>query len=432
MNYNWGFGLELERLIFYKKKNEYIAVDIELLLSLTNKTNLLDEELNLLNSLPALEIPGKKCVLSIKSKMIEIVTKFPLNNNVESIINQLESDSTNLLQIFNKIYNQHINKHKLIYSEISTLKYRDIDGKLKFSNTGSLHINITLPYNKKCTDDQFLLFYKNYINQFYWIEPILYAIVTSGHYKSLKYKDYVKCCYRMSIGWGVAGGSNLNRLEKGQPRMSTKEPNYLKKMTFKKTINPNNKSCIGTRNKYNSYDHSINLSPYFTNIATIYKKNPFWFAKPILSKQFYEKIYIRKFKKGYGIEFRLFDEYQPNKIIDIIRLLIYLAENTKKYNYKKMDLAYDNQIWNDAIISILHQGYKTKFNNDYINLVKQHLHLNSTFIKKDAISVLNTICSELYTKYNNKLYSRLMLSNKYDKPPSIFNMNKQFIKYFSK
>ena len=74
--------------------------------------------------------------------MYEIVTTSPLNNKVEDVINELNDNSRKLLQIFNKIHKSIYNTNqKLIYSEISTLQFKDIDGNIKFSNKiGRAHV----------------------------------------------------------------------------------------------------------------------------------------------------------------------------------------------------------------------------------------------------------------------------------------------------
>ena len=105
MKNKWGLGLELERMVFYKKKDEYYAVDIQKLFEEKKKAELLEEELDLLKQLPLLELAGRDCIVLIKSRMFEIVTTFPFNNKIEDVVQELEKNSKKLLSIFTKIYN---------------------------------------------------------------------------------------------------------------------------------------------------------------------------------------------------------------------------------------------------------------------------------------------------------------------------------------
>jgi len=455
MKNEWGLGLELERMVFYKKKDEYYAVDIQKLFKEKKKAELLEEETDLLKQLPLLELAGRDCIVLIKSRMFEIVTTFPFNNKIEDVVQELERNSKKLLFIFTKIYNTlYKTKRTLVYSPISALQYIDVDNKKKFSNTGSLHVNITLPFTEKTGKDQFLKQYQSYIHQFHWLEPILYSVLTSGNYRSITSDKYVKCCYRSSIGWGVPGGTDIRRLAKGQPRMISILPNYLEDVKFKKFISEKNKECYNSRITYDAWANNLDKSVFFTDIATIHKENPFRAIKFFIPKVHYDKLYLRKFKIGSGIEFRLFDEYNPNKITDILRFLIYLGQNSFKYpkgslrkhfaddfgediikkqlGGGKTNLVYHNKIWNLAIKKALQNGYKTIFSKEYVHALRNNTNLNINVKRYNSTHLLNQISKELFNKYKKGLFSRLMIKNNYTRPPIIINMNKKFIQYFTR
>ena len=430
MLYNWGFGLELERMVFTIENDIYCAVDIDKLFKHRYKTKLLDEELDLLDKLPHLERSGRHCVITIDSLMFEIVTTFPLNNKVEDVIYELNDKSRKLLQIFTKIHNSIYNTNqKLIYSDISTLQFKDIDGNIKFSNTGSLHINITLPY-KNISDKDYLKLYQTYIHQFHWLEPIIYSLLTSGNYKSINSEQYVKCCYRLSIGWGIAGGTDIDRLENGQPRMVSILPDYINNIKKKEIVKNSDKNCLIGRSYYDSYTTGLENSPLFTDIATIYKENPLEIISDFIPQNLNDFVVTRGFKKGFGIEFRLFDELEPKYIIDIIRFLVYLGENSYHLINKKKDYIYNNSIWNKQMLKVFDYGYKTSFSTKYIDFINDNIGINIKPKKYQSSELMNLVNLQLFNKYNSGIFSKLMFSKKYQQSPIFYNMNKQFINYF--
>ena len=433
MRYNWGFGLELERMVFTIENDIYCAVDIDKLFKHRYNTPLLDEELDLLDKLPHLERSGRHCVITIDSLMFEIVTTFPLNNKVEEVIYELNDKSRKLLQIFSKIHKSIYNTdQKLVYSKISTLQFKDIDGTIKFSNTGSLHINITLPHKKDVSDKDYLKLYQTYIHQFHWLEPIIYSLLTSGNYKSIDSEQYVKCCYRLSIGWGIAGGTDINRLNQGQPRMVSILPDYINHINKKEIVKNTDENCLISRSYYDSYTTGLEKSPLFTDIATIYKENPLEFMSDFIPQNLNDKLQTRGFKKGYGIEFRLFDELQPKYIIDIIRFLVYLGENSYHLINKKKDYIYHNSIWNQHMLNVLNDGYQTHFSTKYIDLINDNIGINIKPQKYQSSDLMNLVNKHLFNKYNNGIFSQLMFSKNYQQPPIFYNMNKHFIDYFKK
>lgn len=365
--------------------------------------------------------------------MYEIVTTSPLNNKVEDVIYELNDNSRKLLQIFSKIHKSIYNTNqKLIYSEISTLQFKDIDGIIKFSNTGSLHINLTLPHKNNISDKDYLKLYQTYIHQFHWLEPIIYSLLTSGNYKSINSDDYVKCCYRLSIGWGIAGGTDIDRLEKGQPRMVSILPDYINNIKKKEIVKNNDKKCLIGRSYYDSFSSGLDLSTLFTDIATIYKENPLEIISDFLPQDLNDFLKTREFKKGYGIEFRLFDEIEPKYLIDIIRFLVYLGENAYHMINKKKDYIYNNSIWNQHMLKVLDDGYKTRYSTEYINLINNNIGININNQTSNSSHLMNLINLELFKKYKNGIFSKLMFSKVYPKHPVFYNMNKKFISYFTK
>merc|ERR1711907_207667 len=145
-------------------------------------------------------------------------------------------------------------------------------------------------------------------------------------------------------------GTDIKRLKNGQPRMVSILPEYIKKPKLKGFIKEKDKDCLIGRSYYDSYSYNLDLSVFFTDIATIYKENPLEAIEFILPRDVNDFLKRRLFKKGYGLEFRLFDELEPKYIKDIVRFLLYLGENANNTINIKKDYIYNNKIWNDEMI----------------------------------------------------------------------------------
>ena len=203
-------------------------------------------------------------------------------------------------------------------------------------------------------------------------------------------------------------------------------PNYLEDIKFKKFISEKNKECYNSRITYDAWTNNLDKSVFFTDIATIHKKNPFQAIKFFIPKIHYDKLYLRKFKIGSGIEFRLFDEYNPNKITDILRFLIYLGQNSfkgSKWSSKKhfsddfgedvikkqlgggeKNLVYHNKTWNLAIKKALQNGYKTVFSKEHVHALRKNTNLNINVKRYNSTHLLNQISKELFNKYKKGLF----------------------------
>ena len=57
-----------------------------------------------------------------------------------------------------------------------------------------------------------------------------------------------------------------------------------------------------------------------------------------------------------GIEFRIFDHFNSKYLLDTMRLMIYLAENSRNFTTK--NYVYSNMPWKNALRSVMKNGWK--------------------------------------------------------------------------
>lgn len=443
----FGLGFELETGIFYKVNNKTYSVNIGSLYKVRYYKNLTKKEIKLLTELPLWESPSNMCLVKISSKQIELVTTQPINKTLETAINELKKYSNIFLIIFQKLFNEKNGSKniKLFYPEISCMSYFDTDGKKVFSNTGSLHINISFPHTgKKQLND-----YKKFIKLFQTLEPLLTAVTTSGDYRS-KYSDKFPISgYRQIIGWGISGGSDYKLLKYGLSKTATRVPEYIKKLKKYKYTVLDKEECYSFRNKmdkkfYQKLGLEIPKSNFSSDISTIKKKynnnvNIYFREQKknikevqgYLIKDLREKFAYRIYEEGYGLEIRFFDWMKINDIEEMTKLIILLGD----FSFNTSHLICDpviNKYWNQEMLNVFEKGYKTNINENYIKLLEKNFEMKINKIE-NMESVINQISKYLFEKYGNGNFVKIMTdSKKLKSPPKIFNMNKLFLENINK
>ncbi len=420
----FGLGVELETGIYYEFRGKIYSVDIEKLLK-SSKSNLFEEEKYLLSSLPLLETPSNKCLVNIKNKQIEIVTKFPLNKPIEEIIYELEIELKRFLVIFQKLFNCKNNSKNILlfYPKLSCMKYKDINNEEVFSNTGSIHINITFPYYNKSQLNK----YKRFIELFQTLEPILIALTSSGDYRYKK-PGYPKSGYRSILGWGAPGTSNKNLLKYGLSKTATFNPNYIYRLD-KYILTPlNYEKCESYRIKsdkryYKKFDVNIPEINYSGDIATI-KKDYFLRFIGMFDKNLSEKFSYRIYEQGFGLEIRFFDRMDPKNIKELLYFLTLLGEFSFETKHNLVN-SQKNKFWNEEVLNIFDNGYNSKLSDEYIKLLEKNFDMK---IKtKKCETIINEIITMLYNNYKQGKFINEMSDVKNIKKPKIFNMNKAFL-----
>ena len=224
------------------------------------------------------------------------------------------------------------------------------------------------------------------------------------------------------------GGADSDLLEKGLPKTSVFLPPYLKHLKEYKDNPYDNNSCITLRHKADNYIYNLKNNPFNTDIATI-KKEPYSkFTKYIFSPEINEKFTYRSYKENYGLEIRFFDWMTLEHLKNILIFIIYLGELSFSTTHKIIKVN-DNEDWNKSVIDVFNNGYKTKLNNNYINLIEDNLKIKLGNSKTPG-TIINKLSKYLSDNYNDKKFSKVMCSKNYKKI-KIFNMNKEFLNYYN-
>jgi len=433
--YQWGIGLEIETFIFYEDKDIYHLVDLKDLYNNRKNVGLKKSDIEFLEKLPHYEAPGNSCVIPPPfGVMIEVVTENPLNKKAEYYTDMFDKYSKRYLLIFNQIYNKLFGDKKLVYPPVSSMYYMDIDKKLKYGEVFTNHVNLTFPWKSSDIDDN-VDFYKNYIKQIQWLEPILQSVISSGHVKSYNNNGYIKSGVRSSYGWGLPGSTNPDNYKLGIPKMPALiVPNYVNKLKFKEFIKPY-KKCTRTPGFRGWYDNLVvrGLRREWSNLKyknegkkTI-KSNNFANEIATINRVRFQNLALAKTPEvGYGIEMR-FGEFNIDKhLLEMLRFYIYLACNTtSNYSFNKCQ---ENNSWNDSILKSYSHGYKAVFSEEYKKHLKEELGITSSLSgKKNAYQLLDIISNDFHNKFKTHDYISCMLDKNYSNYPKVFNMNKSFI-----
>jgi hypothetical protein len=99
-----------------------------------------------------------------------------------------------------------------------------------------------------------------------------------------------------------------------------------------------------------------------------------------------------------GIEMRIFDHFNSRHLLDLMRILVYLAENSRVK--KTNNYVYNNDSWNKTTRSIMNNGWRAIIQINYIQELNKNLGLKLKLKKKLAF--------ELLLELNEALFQRII------------------------
>ena len=123
-----------------------------------------------------------------------------------------------------------------------------------------------------------------------------------------------------------------------------------------------------------------------------------------------------------GVELRIFDHFNSFYLISLVRILVYIAENSRVKECKKY--IYTDTSWKSTLKEIMKQGWNAKITNRYLKLLRDNLGLELNIVNGNAFQVLKTLVDELFEKHKDGLYPSLMMQEKYTSPPEIPSVNR--------
>ncbi len=444
----WGFGIEHEVYFFHvpyksidpiKEIIIFNARESAIDLVQNHRVNIVEQEF--LKAMP-LEKSGRKCggkfvtVPALDQAMAEFVTPDHKNTldtkkSVEWYCDQIdikEFDFTHLQQK-NPYVLKRIHKYGVImpfpfgmssrirspiesHAKNKPQEYK-FKPKLARDYTGSYHVTVTLPFdNEKTTEEEFLEMHKNFANQIQWIEPLLITAFFSGDDLAIGNSDEnrIKGSYRvMNIAWGNLAGSDVRRFDKGIGRYTTFKKSWRDGMDFYDSEKL--KPCY--ENKVEGEPASVSsISSNMRTFGSLDKKRP-WHRESGLGMI-----------KPNGIEIRIFDHFDSVYLVDLCRLLIYIAENSM--HYKTKNYVYENKAWISTIQNIMKNGWTAQLDMAYVKELRQNLNLKLANIDSlRAYDVLQQVNIELFEKNKKGDVAWMMLDREYDVPPQMPQINRR-------
>jgi hypothetical protein len=395
-----------------------------------------DDEKNFLNDIPW-ELSGRQqkgCTNPVLLKRIpvlmpEFVTENHKNRSIESLCNELLFKEKKFidLQMKNPFTKEKVKK----YGEIRQLPYGTIssvkvpirptmnNSSYKFEERdyidylGSYHVTMTLPCHDDISNEDFVELHRNFGKQVQMIEPLLIASFFSADPRSVgDGNKKIEGSFRvMATGWGNFGGSDLRELGKGVGRYANIDSHWRKGLKFEDTeeLTKCNKEV------YIDEPNAVGI------LSSDFRTFGFDYTDKCPGKEC-PKVSGAKMVYPYGVELRIFDHFNSYHLLSLVRILVYIAENSRIKECKKF--IYNDSAWKTTLRDIMKQGWNTPISEKYLNLIRTNMGLDLNVKNENAFEVLKVLVKELFEKHKDGLYPTLMIKKKYTAPPEIPGINR--------
>jgi hypothetical protein len=271
---------------------------------------------------------------------------------------------------------------------------------------GSFHITITLPYKKnkkgkytKKEEEEFILNHQKMANCIQWLEPLLLTAYFSVDQDAMgKKEDKIKGSFRvMKAGWGNFGGSDVRRFNEGIGRYANIPSYWRENLNYKETKLMEN--LCGTAPPPEGETGAISrMAGDFRTFGNTDPKRP------------WHRTSGAPMNIPNGIEIRIFDHFPTFYLYSLIKLIVYIAENSRKCDFNMF--VYKDKDWIENLGNIMKNGWKTELTNNYIEKLRNVLKLEIKTNNRQAYKIFEIICKELYNKNKNGDWVILMLNDK--------------------
>ena len=377
--------------------------------------------------------------------MPEIITGNHQNRTIESICDELIFMENKFveLQMKNPFTKQKVNKYgelrQLPYGSIGNVKvpqkYTSHLKEYKFEKErykdylGSYHITMTLPFRPKTSNRRFIENHQNFGNQVQWIEPLLITAFFSGDPGNcISNKKIIRGSFRiMSTGWGNLAGSDLRGMtkKKGIGRYANIESYWRDYLNFASTKKLDKCGNTWRIEEPDTLSQPVGILSSdirtfgFLKSDTKCRKN---YCFPPPSSCECPKVSGLHMSKPYGMEIRIFDHFNSKHLIVLMRILVYLAENSR--NHKCKGYVYRNKSWIRMTKHVMEQGWRAIVPVDYIKELNKNLGLKIKLQELKAFGLFKEVVRLLFEKHKDGLYSKIMLRDKYTEPPKLPQINR--------
>ena len=366
--------------------------------------------------------------------MPEFITSNHKNRSIESIVEELLFIEKKFINL--QMKNPHTRQKVRKYGEIRTLPYGAADNILVplkptmdlneyefyeqryLDYIGSFHFTFTLPCEENITNKEFIRIHQNFANQFQWIEPLLIASLFSGDPRTISNEDYerkIRGSFRvLATGWGNLAGSDIRKMgTSGLDRLANIESFWRKGLDFKST------------KKLMECDKNVRIKKSFGILSGDIRT--FGFDHTPNCKKKYRpsecpKVSGYPMKYPNGIEIRIFDNFNTKYLLDVMRFMIYLAENSRVFQTE--NYVYSNLSWKNAVRNVMKNGWRAILSESYLNELRKNLGLELNFMDRTAFGFMSALNEELFMKHRFGFYPTLMIEKKYPNAPEIPELNR--------
>lgn len=343
-------------------------------------------------------------------KMPEFVSdspfkKLPIESYCDQIVKQ-QNRFTGIIAFHPRLRKKMLKESIPIAFPFGMSNYIKCDNKLFKDYTGSFHITLTLPFTSKTTNKKFVDNHKAFANMIQWIEPLLVSGFFSGDDKAIGSKEKrVKGPYRVTcVGWGNFAGSDIRKFDKGVGRLTNVPSNW--------------------RNGLNFYEK--NKTNYCRKVAKLIQlREPSalsGFSSDFRTFGGEDHISGYGMSKPNGVELRIFDNIHTTYTSRLCRLLVYVAERSRKHRVSKY--VYNDKDWKKTLHNIVEHGWKGKVTLGYLKKIRAIFGLK---LKTDSLKswdILKLFNEELFKNTKSGLWTKLLLKKVYLKPTQLICVNR--------
>ena len=124
-------------------------------------------------------------------------------------------------------------------------------------------------------------------------------------------------------------------------------------------------------------------------------------AESIIQKNGYEFRADSSYGYDFGMEIRIFDNFNTIYLEQLLELLFLIADHmyAAKIEMKTIENPFNNEILINSIVMIFKQGWNTTISDDYIGQIKKNLNINIDFKSTIAYDIINEIYQYLQQLY---------------------------------
>ena len=218
----------------------------------------------------------------------------------------------------------------------------------------------------------------------------------------------------LATGWGNLAGSNVRKMgTKGVGRYANIESVWRKSLDFKNT------------KKLMDCDKRVQIEKSVSILSSDIRTFGFDFSNQCKKRHRAEecpKVSGDKMVYPNGMEIRIFDHFNSSYLIDLLRFMVYLAENSRVFHTK--NYVYSNLVWKSTVRNIMRNGWKTILSDTYLDELRKNLNLELNFKNKTAYGFLDAVNDELFLKHRNGFYPSLLIEKKYKEAPDFPQLNR--------